>query len=51
VAAIVVDCESGPVRLGLAVALARALGADCLDVAGLSAGGLADSVRAYREVA
>jgi magnesium chelatase subunit D len=51
VAAVVVDCESGPVRLGLAVALARALGADCLDVAGLSAGGLADSVRAYREVA
>jgi magnesium chelatase subunit D len=56
VAAVVVDCESGPVRLGLAVALARALGADCLDVAGLSVGGLsagrlADSVRAYREVA
>jgi magnesium chelatase subunit D len=56
VAAVVVDCESGPVRLGLAVALARALGADCLDVAGLSAAGLsagrlADSVRAYREVA
>ena len=71
VAAVVVDCESGPVRLGLALALARALGADCVDVAGLSAagtvpagrpagrrpgaelsaGGLADSVRAYREVA
>ncbi len=70
-AAVVVDCESGPVRLGLAVGLARALGADCVDVAGLSAagavpggrlsngrhggelsaGGLADSVRAYREVA
>ena len=76
VAAVVVDCESGPVRLGLAVTLAGALGADCVDVAGLSAGGtnpggtsagaglasgrpggelsaggLADSVRAYREVA
>jgi magnesium chelatase subunit D len=71
VAAVVVDCESGPVRLGLAAVLARALGADCVDVAGLSAadalpgggpssrrpggelsaGGLADSVRAYREVA
>jgi magnesium chelatase subunit D len=51
VAAVVVDCESGPVRLGLAVGLARALGADCVDVAGLSLGGLADSVRAYREVA
>ena len=71
VAAVVVDCESGPVRLGLAHALAHALGADCVDVGGLSAGGLsaggatpggrppgelsagalADSVRAYREVA
>ncbi len=69
VAAVVVDCESGPVRLGLAVGLANALGADWVDVAGLSAGGpagappgrrpggelsaggLADSVRAYREVA
>jgi magnesium chelatase subunit D len=57
VAAVVVDCESGPVRLGLAAVLARTLGADCVDVAGLSAagtvsaGGLADSVRAYREVA
>jgi len=69
IAAVVVDCESGPVRLGLAIGLARVLGADCVDVAGLSAGGsastsadrrpggelsaggLADSVRAYREVA
>ena len=69
VAAVVVDCESGPIRLGLAAELARALGADCVDVAGLSAGVpaaagqarrpgvelsagvLADSVRAYREVA
>ena len=68
VAAVVVDCESGPVRLGLAAVLAHALGADCVDVAGLSAagaarpagrrpggelsaGGLADSVRAYRKVA
>ena len=56
VAAIVVDCESGPVRLGLAVRLANDLGADCVDVAGLSATGLSataltDSVRAYREVA
>ena len=57
VAAVVVDCESGPVRLGLAVSLARELGADCVDMAGLSAVGtlsataLTDSVRAYREVA
>lgn len=71
VAAVVIDCESGPVRLGLAVGLAQALSADCVNVdslsangrpAGgrsasrrpggeLSAGSLADSVRAYREVA
>jgi len=63
VAAIVVDCESGPVRLGLAAGLARTLGAGYLDLGGLSAGGspsgsrpadgvsaesLAGSVRAYR---
>jgi magnesium chelatase subunit D len=76
VAAVVIDCESGPVRLGLATSLAGALGADCVTVASLSADGqpanggsasrrqadrgpggdlsagvLADSVRAYREVA
>jgi magnesium chelatase subunit D len=71
VAAVVIDCESGPVRLGLAAGLARALSADCVDVDSLSAegrpadsrsasrrtggelsaGSLADSVRAYREVA
>ena len=38
VAAVVVDCESGPVRLGLAASLARALGAEYLDLARLSAG-------------
>jgi magnesium chelatase subunit D len=51
---VVVDCESGPVRLGLAVALASNLGAQYLtldDLGGLSAGALADSVRAYRKVA
>jgi magnesium chelatase subunit D len=63
IAAVVVDCESGPVRLGLAAGLARALGAEHLNLsdlsagespanhaaaAGLSAGMLADSVRAYR---
>jgi magnesium chelatase subunit D len=49
-----VDCEAGPVRLGLAVALAERLGAqylDLRDLGGLSAGTLADSVRAYRKVA
>ena len=51
---VVVDCESGPVRLGLAAALANDLGARHLtldDLGGLSAGALADSVRAYRQVA
>jgi magnesium chelatase subunit D len=68
VAAVVVDCETGPIRLGLAAELAHTLGADCLDLNSLSAGAgaaghargpagelsadvLADSVRAYREVA
>jgi magnesium chelatase subunit D len=51
VAAVVVDCESGPVRLGLAAVLARVLGAEYLSLDGLSAGTLADSVRAYRKVA
>jgi magnesium chelatase subunit D len=48
---VVVDCESGPVRLGLAAALAGNLGAQHLtldDLGGLSAGALADSVRTYR---
>jgi magnesium chelatase subunit D len=63
VAAVVVDCESGPVRLGLAAGLAQALGAGYLNLNSLSASGspadhrsavglsaemLADSVRAYR---
>ncbi|MEV0562913.1 VWA domain-containing protein [Dactylosporangium sp. NPDC050588] len=34
--AVVVDCESGPVRLGLAGRLARALSADCLPLSALS---------------
>jgi magnesium chelatase subunit D len=51
VACVVIDCESGPVRLRLAGALAQALGAEYLsldDLGGLSVGMLADSVRAYR---
>jgi magnesium chelatase subunit D len=63
IAAVVVDCESGPVRLGLAGCLAQALGAEYLNLDGLSAGGppaagrpgpglsadkLADSVRGWR---
>jgi len=48
---VVVDCESGPVRLGLAGALAQALGAEYLgldELGDLSVGTLAGSVRAYR---
>jgi magnesium chelatase subunit D len=41
-AAVVVDCESGPVRLGLAAVLAQQLGAEYLDLARLSAGPPAD---------
>ena len=37
IAAVVVDCESGPVRLGLAAGLAQALGAQYLSLASLSA--------------
>jgi magnesium chelatase subunit D len=51
VASVVVDCESGPVRLGLALALAENLGGEYLGLAELSVSTLADSVRAYREVA
>ena len=51
VASVVVDCESGPVRLRLAGALAQALGAEYLsldDLGDLSVAALAGSVRAYR---
>jgi magnesium chelatase subunit D len=55
IASVVVDCESGPVRLGLAAGLAQALGAEYLKLGSLSAGGpglsaekLADSVRDRR---
>lgn len=39
IASVVVDCESGPVRLGLAVGLAQALGAEYLGLGGLAASG------------
>ncbi len=51
VASIVVDCESGPVRLGLADRLAVALGGGCLRLAELSADSVAGVVRAVRSVA
>jgi magnesium chelatase subunit D len=38
IASVVIDCESGPVRLGLAAGLALALGAEYLDLGGLAAG-------------
>jgi magnesium chelatase subunit D len=42
---VVVDCESGPVRLGLAAALTQSLGGVLLCLEELAAGPLADSVR------
>ena len=48
---VVVDCESGPVRLGLAAALAQSLGGVLLRLDELAAGPLADSVRVLKEVA
>ncbi len=49
IAAVVVDCEAGPVRLHLASALAEALGAEYLHLGELSVDALAGSVRAVRE--
>jgi magnesium chelatase subunit D len=51
VASIVVDCESGPVRLGLAQRLAIALDGGCVRLAELSADAVAGVVRAARAVA
>jgi magnesium chelatase subunit D len=49
-ASVVVDCESGPVRLGLAGRLATALGAVPIGLADVAAdGGLAGVVRAARK--
>jgi magnesium chelatase subunit D len=47
-AAVVVDCEHGPIRLGLAPRLAVALAAPCLRLAELSADQVAGVVRAAR---
>jgi magnesium chelatase subunit D len=51
VASVVIDCEAGHVRLGLAARLADALGGSCLRLGELAAGELADSVRALKQVA
>jgi magnesium chelatase subunit D len=48
VASVVVDCESGPVRLGLAARLAATLGGDCVRLDELSADGLSGLVRERR---
>jgi magnesium chelatase subunit D len=48
VATIVVDCESGPVRLGLAARVAAAAGGQALGLAELSADQVAGVVRAAR---
>ncbi|HUK72663.1 MAG TPA: VWA domain-containing protein [Streptosporangiaceae bacterium] len=51
VASVVVDCESGPVRLGLAAGLAAALGGGLIRLDELAAGGLAATVRDTRAAA
>ncbi|MGY1689280.1 putative cobaltochelatase [Geodermatophilus sp. SYSU D01105] len=51
IAGVVVDCESGPVRLGLAGALGAALGARTLRLEELAAESLAATVRSVREAA
>src|SRR5215212_768079 len=50
-ASVVVDCESGPVRLGLAGALGAHLGAQTLRLEELAADSLAATVRSAREAA
>jgi magnesium chelatase subunit D len=51
VAAVVVDCENGPVRLGLAAGLAARLGGEAVRLDRLAAGGLRDLVRERRKAA
>ncbi|MCW2878642.1 MAG: magnesium chelatase [Sphaerisporangium sp.] len=51
VAAVVVDCETGPVRLGLAVRLAERLGGEAVRLDRLAAGGLRDLVRERKKAA
>ncbi|CCG02195.1 putative cobaltochelatase [Blastococcus saxobsidens] len=51
VAGVVVDCESGPVRLGLAATLGAFLGGPTLAMGELAADDLAATVRSVREVA
>jgi magnesium chelatase subunit D len=48
IATIVVDCEQGPIRLGLAPRVATALGGTCVQLAELSADQVTGVVRAAR---
>ncbi|MCW2536527.1 MAG: cobaltochelatase subunit, partial [Modestobacter sp.] len=50
-ASVVVDCESGPVRLGLAGSLGAVLGGQTLRLEELAAESLAGTVRSAREAA
>ncbi|WP_231486639.1 hypothetical protein [Candidatus Blastococcus massiliensis] len=50
-AGVVVDCESGPVRLGLAAGLGAVLGGPTIPMGELAADGLAATVRDARKVA
>jgi magnesium chelatase subunit D len=51
VASIVVDCESGPIRLGLPERIAIAMGGGCVRLEQLSANAVAGVVRAARGAA
>ncbi len=51
VTSVVLDCESGPIRLGLAARLASALGGTCLTFDELAAGTITDAVRSWKQVA
>jgi magnesium chelatase subunit D len=51
VATVVVDCESGPVRLGLAARIAAAAGGELTTIGELSADGIAGVVRSARGAA
>jgi magnesium chelatase subunit D len=51
IASVVVDCESGPVRLNMANTLAQTLAGSCLQLSELAAGSLADTVRLFKDAA
>lgn len=46
ITSIVIDCEHGMIRLGLAATLAHGLGGQCVQLADLTAGGVAGVIRA-----